>query len=545
MFRYVRKAYMRTLGVVALCVFGVTFTPVSAASASGPTVSLEWNTLQVGDSVKLTPNDLCPATSSTIRQLEAVVYSTSTSSVVRTESIGRYSATGEWTSAILPLWNTINNPSNGLYEVEVRCKAGGSISQAYDRVPFEIIDNSSSQITWDEMQLHGTVHIESVMPCPSAAVVVVTVYGDAFTPRDLGSYRETEHQGMVNTDSAGNWEYSVELFSEHMGGFVEMSDGLSSFFVKAQCMSSAPFEYDSHRFEMKSPQFVALGDSFSAGTGSFNSDINAGCYMSTNTYSYYVHYNSVRSLDPPFMQACHGYTTEDVLFITQWGLDNLGPDTEVVTLTIGGNDLGFESVLNRCANWAFGFNFGCSSDTSVTLPVSQRLTALAGVSSTTRYEPKNNKQIYAVKEVLAEIALFAENADIFIAGYPELFGDLQANFEASSLAPSGYICNVSTVSAYPVRIDFDDAQWMNSQAQYLNTVISNAVEDLQLEGESVHYISPSNFDGHGLCDSSTSWINGVSFESTTLIPPASGESFHPTASGYSSGYGAAFLAEID
>lgn len=291
-----------------------------------------------------------------------------------------------------------------------------------------------------------------------------------------------------------------------------------------------------------SSSYVALGDSYSSGTGSFNYDLDSYCYRSTNNYAYYLSNHS--DLDTPEVGSCHGAITDD--FFERGGdvaqLTRLGVNTEVVTLTIGGNDVGFEEVLTKCTDWAFNVGYGCSTHTDITLPVSQRMTALAGVASSAVYAPGTTREIHSIKDVLAAIVTSSASAEIYIAGYPEMFGNLTTHYAANSLAPSGYACDISDTSPFTIRMDYADAQWLNTQADLLNTIIKNAVDDLQTEGKKVHYVNADLFDSHAICDSQASWINGVSIAENVTPRP---ESFHPTVSGMNMGYGESFLNELD
>jgi lysophospholipase L1-like esterase len=294
-------------------------------------------------------------------------------------------------------------------------------------------------------------------------------------------------------------------------------------------------------------KYVALGDSYSAGTGTFNSDIDNVCKRSTDNYAYYIAENSTRGIETPDIAACNGAVTADIMpssgDVSQ--SDVLGDGTEFVTLTIGGNDVGFERILSRCITTALNIGYGCSGDSSFTLPISQRIAALAGTSSSTQYSPADNKEIYSIAEVLDRIVTKAPNAEVYIAGYPELFGSAVYHDYEPLTSPSGYVCHVNTTSPITAKVDSYDTLWLNDQAELLNTVISNAVEDARQQGKNVHYVSPSNFYGHALCDEHSPWINDVVIDTDAVPPTPLPESIHPTTQGYALGYGEAFLEEMD
>lgn len=146
--------------------------------------------------------------------------------------------------------------------------------------------------------------------------------------------------------------------------------------------------------------------------------------------------------------------------------------------------------------------------------------------------------IHSIMEILSEIAEKAPEASIYIAGYLRMFGSSVSNFAYNPGAPGGGHCG----SAY-INISFDDAQWINLQADRLNAVISDAVSQAYQEGLNVTFVSAEGFDGHGLCDSSTQWINQLVIDGFSLQPLK--ESFHPTIIGWREGYGYAFLNNMN
>lgn len=297
--------------------------------------------------------------------------------------------------------------------------------------------------------------------------------------------------------------------------------------------------------------FVAMGDSYSSGEGSNNYDIDdSRCHRSSDAYAFYI--AEELELDEPFMAACSGAVTDDINpsdpnAIGQ--IDMIGLTTDYVTLTLGGNDVGFTTVLKGCADYLDNNGYFCSSNPDVSVPLSERMTALAGLRDPQLAPlkvPDTDKDIHPIAQVLTEIANMAPNAKIYVAGYPKLFGQQSTfSYDYEEDAPGGYSCIVNSAPLYDgeVRIGLNDAIWINTQTEALNTIISNAVEDVNLLGKDVYYVPPTNFDTHGLCDSSTAWINDIDFVSGSLTPKS--ESFHPNPTGMAFGYGNAFVDVMD
>jgi lysophospholipase L1-like esterase len=101
--------------------------------------------------------------------------------------------------------------------------------------------------------------------------------------------------------------------------------------------------------------YVALGDSYAAGPLiPLQTGAPAGCLRSTRNYPSLV----AETLGIPEFRdvSCSGATTEHLsgpqpvpLGTNAPQLDALAPDTELVTLTIGGNDIGFGEIVSECA----------------------------------------------------------------------------------------------------------------------------------------------------------------------------------------------------
>lgn len=66
-------------------------------------------------------------------------------------------------------------------------------------------------------------------------------------------------------------------------------------------------------------------------------------------------------------------------------------------------------------------------------------------------------------------------------------------------------------------------------------VIEDAVDAVQ--PLNVTYVSPSTFNGHGLCDDYTPYLNEVATSGFSTVEP---ESLHPNTTGMHLGYGVAF-----
>ncbi|MCX4683354.1 SGNH/GDSL hydrolase family protein [Kitasatospora purpeofusca] len=222
--------------------------------------------------------------------------------------------------------------------------------------------------------------------------------------------------------------------------------------------------------------YVALGDSYSAGGGSSTTYLNS-CNQSTNAYPYlYAQATSPATFD---FQACGGATSADVV---NNQLAPLTSSTTLVSMTIGGNDIGLRDVMASCL---LGSDTGC-------------LKAVATAENTARTRlPGKLDTVYST------IRSRATNALVVILGYPRFY-DL-----ATPLCPG---------------ISPTKRAALNDGADVLNSVIRITAATYP----NFAYADVANrFAGHQLCDSA-SWLHA-------LNRPI-GQSFHPTAAGQAGAY---------
>jgi lysophospholipase L1-like esterase len=226
------------------------------------------------------------------------------------------------------------------------------------------------------------------------------------------------------------------------------------------------------------PSYVALGDSYSSGNGT-RSYINDGtsCDRSTLAYPSLVAQSHGYSLN---FQACSGATTSTV---TSSQLGALSTTTRYVTLSVGGNDAGFSSVITECAKPAWASNCAGADGTANTF--------------ITNTLPGRLNTLYA------SIRSKAPNAKVVIVGYPRIF--------------NGEDCNAATWFSP------DDESRLNATADLLNSKLASAAS-----AAGFTFANPtSRFIGHAVCGS-PEWINGLS-------NPTS-DSYHPNQTGHASGY---------
>jgi lysophospholipase L1-like esterase len=226
--------------------------------------------------------------------------------------------------------------------------------------------------------------------------------------------------------------------------------------------------------------YVALGDSYSSGVGAGST--SGSCVQSPNAYGpLWAKANSAASFT---FAACSGARTSDVISSQ---LSSLSASTTLVSITIGGNDAGFSSVMETCV---LKSTSSCESAVS---------TAEAYV---------NNTLPGQLNTTLADIRAHAPNAKVIVVGYPDFY-DLNARL---CLGLSGA-----------------DHQALDGAANDLDGVLQAAATN---NGDSFADVRPA-FSGHELCDGA-GWLNSVTLPIDN--------SYHPTATGQKDGYLPVFTA---
>lgn len=234
--------------------------------------------------------------------------------------------------------------------------------------------------------------------------------------------------------------------------------------------------------------YVALGDSYSSGVGAGDYTSASGdCDQSTNAYPYlWDDDNAPSSFDD---EACSGATTTDVIDNQLGGLSD---STTLVSITIGGNDVDFSSVMETC-------------DLDGTS---------ACESAVDNAETEAEDDLPAKLDALySDIAEDAPNAHVVVLGYPEFY----------DLSESSGCIGLST----------DSRSAIDGGADVLDNVIETQAEDYGFTFVDVR----GYFSGHEICDSDA-WLHSLNVLDTS-------ESYHPTADGQADAYYPAFEAGVD
>lgn len=228
-----------------------------------------------------------------------------------------------------------------------------------------------------------------------------------------------------------------------------------------------------------SANYVALGDSYSSGLGAGSYFSSSGsCYRSANAYpQLWANANAPASYA---FVACAGATTTDVASSQLYTLNSA---TTLISITIGGNDVGFASVMETCV-------LGTTSD-------------CVSAVETAEYEAETQLP-GELDSLYTKIRADAPNARVVVLGYPEFY-DL-------------------SLSAYCIGLSTTDRKYLNQGADVLDSVIQTEAVNYGFNYADVR----AAFYGHEICDSD-SWLHSVDwlfFE----------DSYHPNKEGQAYAY---------
>jgi lysophospholipase L1-like esterase len=259
----------------------------------------------------------------------------------------------------------------------------------------------------------------------------------------------------------------VRIFRVVFSVAIVVSAGVASLVTGTAAHAAGPVNY------------VALGDSYASGVGAGNYISSSGsCDRSTLAYpEQWADANSPTSF---VSVACSGAATADVLASQ---VSALSASTTLVSVTIGGNDAGFSSVLETCV---------LSSTSSCVKAVTTAESFVA-----TQLPARLNRTLQAIRA-------HAPSAKVVVLGYPDLY----------DLSKSGSCLGLST----------QDRTVLNQGADALDGALKTAA---QANGDTFADVR-AKFAGHVICDSG-SWLHSVDIFAIS-------SSYHPTAAGQDLGY---------
>lgn len=215
--------------------------------------------------------------------------------------------------------------------------------------------------------------------------------------------------------------------------------------------------------------YTALGDSYASGVGSGGTTLNSSCTRTSNAYPHQI------SLSRPNTNlsfvACSGAKTTDVMSNQ---ISSVTSSTNVVTVEIGGNDIGFANLILACT---LG---NCTSQLS---------SAATSIPTTL---PSKLQTVYSA------IAARAPLAKVIVVGYPD---------------PAG-----TKTCTKALGISSSEATGIHAVAKSLGDTIKNTAT-----GYGFTYVDAIGpFTGHDVCASSP-WLNGMNFSTGSYHPNKNGQ----------------------
>jgi lysophospholipase L1-like esterase len=360
------------------------------------------------------------------------------------------------------------------------------------------LDNEGKVVVTTSAQ--GALNITDINSCPvvpdaiNAPVSCISKQFNSFLTQQISGYKAVRKPRMVNDKLM-----SADIVTNLSG------------ITKVERYRMAPFGE-----AIENTDYLALGDSYQSGEGAYDyypetdTDENM-CHLSKVSYPYLIgqslnlySYNSV---------ACSGAKIENINDYVQRSsipdpnsMGNLLPgyrtqasyvkqlNPSVITVGIGGNDIGFGDILIKCIN--FGeIPSTCYENYEDRL----ELVRLA------------NKQLDRLTKTFAGLKSTAPN--VYTLGYP-------------SITKNNGDCAVN------VRLNSQEIIFSNLVIDYLNLVIKTASKKA-----GVRYLDVTEaFLGHRMCevDSEDSAVNGVTFgdDGPFGFGPIGNEGFHPNKFGH-------------
>lgn len=461
----------------------------SAATTAG-TFTTSVSSGRAGTLITLTSKDVCPAVPA---GKEAQVFITITDAAGNVRGLRGAppikgggatiapAADGSWSTTMLIPYKTIDDytsinytddAARGMAQIDAQCgynndtyPYGFTPTASYDSQPFNINGPSLPFNLSTRFAKQGDkIRISPANSCPAAATEgIIRIYNWT-----------TDIVNQSFNVKNGNWNtVSVTIPSDAAGAI---------YGVEVEC--KVPNDKNSLYFTQQpifvANNYLALGDSYSSGEGAPKPDYLAGtdlrnnrCHRSDGAYSQIVR----KDLKIPYgtFRACSGAVINDFY---QPNSSNAGEPaqlswindhTNLITLTIGGNDVGFADVMKYCALHT-PLQRSCKDayNTKVTA-------AIDHLASRDPNDPQTLQSLYtAIRDK-------ATNAHVIVMGYPRLF---------PKNPPKDCGTGVPNLT-----FSRSDMVWMNKSADKLDQVIKDAAID-----QGFTYIDVNSaFEGHELC----------------------------------------------
>lgn len=283
-------------------------------------------------------------------------------------------------------------------------------------------------------------------------------------------------------------------------------------------------------FTSQKLEYVALGDSFSSGEGvepftpgTDDPGVNV-CHRSEDAYPMLLEEDEDLNLNLTAFVACSGATMSDITGVGQWGeprqLDALSESTDVVTLTIGGNDIGFGEVISVCtrlntqpSTWTTGQDAYDRYKCAEQMEYAQSI--LYGSALLDDGESFSTKLSQTLADILNSVG---EETAIYVLGYPNIFPESSSLYTPCTW---GALAGAGLTSARSV--EESEIGLARQITGALNSSLSTAAA--QMEDPRIQFVDISTpFTGHEICGLEDGYMFHINYSQVN-------GSFHPNAAG--------------
>ena len=294
--------------------------------------------------------------------------------------------------------------------------------------------------------------------------------------------------------------------------------------------------------------YVALGDSYASGYGlkPFSERPATGCYQAAHDYPHQLAETLGLRLDD---RTCAGASTLNVTDTPQQtGIgsatapvqaDALTPDTDIVTISIGGNDLGFTDVIQNCiASASDGPLFFDIKGASYTHCRDYYSPVVNGVEQDKLVAAIHDTLVPRLAHTFDVISQRAPKAKVFVVGYPTIAPD-------SSQAPHGCFSSLFGDSGFEAPFPKNTFPFTSADTAYIHrteVTLDAALASVTHEHGFTYVPTLDASAAHSACaEGGAAWIAGFTLTDHATLAnsrPISGTTYgvllgsmHPNADG--------------
>lgn len=308
------------------------------------------------------------------------------------------------------------------------------------------------------------------------------------------------------------WHYNPEIINDVTNQQSPGNDTYAITFFNSSILYPDNYEGETPPSSEPPVEYVAMGDSFSSGEGNpsfeYGSDTGTNsCHRSPKAYPRLLEFDNSLNLGRTSFVACSGATTDDVLYggsgAGNWDegpqINALTSSAKVITLTVGGNDVGFKDFATACTLAE------CDFDTTAYLNISNKII---------NDLPGKLEDVYDAIDDGTSLA-----AQVYVIGYPQITPAEMPTGPNSACYPF----NEGSGNPNPT---LNDGAAAHAVVTELNAAIHTAV--VNMNSSKFHFVDPnltgSPFIGHDWCQQDR-YFDIISYNNLSY-------SFHPNVDGH-------------